>query len=212
MLKNKKAILTLTLLSLLLVTPLAQSADFGQPIYGFDVTSEGYAQVMFDQGYNLYQAGRKEEAIQFFVEAVITKPNFTKAWFWLARTYQEEGMIDEAIWAWRKVVELEPDNAQAKYFLEKCENWKKYGKEAWDNYEQGYLKFESKDYPAAIELFRQAISLNPNLDKAYYWLGMTYFETKDYHNAVRALEKYLSLRPDDKTAQYWLKEAKSRAK
>ena len=78
MLKNKKAILVLNLLFLLSITPLAQSADFGQPIYSFDVTTEGYAQVMFDQGYNLYQAGRKEEAIQFFVEAVTAKPNFTK--------------------------------------------------------------------------------------------------------------------------------------
>jgi len=212
MLRNKKVILILSLLFLLSFVPLAQSADFDQPIYSFDVPAEGYAQVMFDQGYNLYQEGRKEEAIQFFVEAVTTKPNFTKAWFWLARTYQEEAMIDEAIWAWKKVVQLEPDNTQAKYFLEKCENWKKYGKDAWESYEQGYLKFESKDYPTAIELFRQAISLNPNLDKVYYWLGITYFETKDYHNAVWALEKYLSLQPNDKNAQYWLKEAKARAK
>ncbi|MBP9015136.1 MAG: tetratricopeptide repeat protein [Candidatus Atribacteria bacterium] len=212
MLKDKKLTFILPLLFLLLVTSVAQGADFEQPIYSFDVPSEGYAQVMFDQGYNLYQEGRKEEAIQFFVEAVTTKPNFTKAWFWLARTYQEEEMIDEAIWAWKKVVQLEPDNTQAKYFLEKCENWKKYGKDAWENYEQGYLKFENKDYSAAIKLFQQAISINPNMDKAYYWLGMAYFETKDYQNAIRALEKYLSLQPNDKAAQYWLKEAKARAK
>lgn len=212
MLKYQKAILILPLFFLLLVTPLAQAVDFEQPVYSFDVPAEGYAQVMFDQGYNLYQVGRKEEAIQFFVEAVTTKPNFTKAWFWLARTYQEEGMIDEAIWAWQKVLGLEPDNSQAKYFLEKCQNWKKYGKDAWDSYEQGYLKFENQDYPTAIELFRQAISLNPNMDKAYYWLGVTYFEIEDYHNAIWALEKYLSLQPNDKTAQYWLKEARARAK
>ncbi|MDK2896855.1 MAG: hypothetical protein PWP04_975 [Candidatus Atribacteria bacterium] len=193
----------------------ALSASAVEPIpappFSVEVPAEGYAQVMFDQGYNLYQAGRKEEAIQFFIEAVTTKPDFTKAWTWLARTYQEENMLNEAIWAWRKVLELEPGNSQAKYFLEKCENWKKYGKEPWEAYEQGYLFYEQQDYFQAIEYFNKAISQNPQMDKAYYWLGIANLEVGDYHQAEWALEKYLSFHPDDANVQYWLRVAKSRA-
>jgi len=178
--------------------------------YSIDVPEEGYAQVMFDQGYNLYQVGRKEEAIQFFIEAVTTKPDFVKAWIWLARTYQEEDMYDEAIWAWEKVVKLEPENQQARYFLQKVRNWKQYGKDAWENYERGIVALERGEPYDAIEYFKKAIEANKTFDKAYYWLGIASFRTGDYHNAVWALEKYTVLRPDDATGQYWLKEARSR--
>lgn len=178
--------------------------------YSIDVTEEGYAQVMFDQGYNLYQAGRKQEAIQFFVEAVTTKPNFAKAWIWLARTYQEEGMYDEAIWAWEKVVKLEPENQQAQYFLKKVRNWKQYGKDAWENYERGIVALESGEPYDAVEYFKKAIEANSWFDKPYYWLGIANLRTGDYYNAVWALEKYVALRPDDSLGQYWLKEARTR--
>ncbi len=178
--------------------------------YSIDVPEEGYAQVMFDQGYNLYQAGRKTEAIQFFIEAVTTKPDFTKAWFWLARTYQEEDMYDEAIWAWEKVVQLDPQNAQAKYFLKKVRNWKQYGKDAWENYERGIVALERGEPYDAIEYLKRAIEANPKFDKAYYWLGIANFRTGDYYNAVWALEKYVALQPNDANGQYWLKEARAR--
>lgn len=188
------------------------AVDTETPLYSFDVSAEGYAQVMFDQGYNLYQVGRKAEAIQFFIEAVTTKPNFTKAWLWLARTYQEEEMLDEAIWAWKKVVELEPENPQAQYFLKKCENWKKYGKEAWERYEKGIIAYENKEYYDAIELFKMAIEANKQFDKPYYWLGITNYKVGDYLNAVWALERYLQFQPNDTKAQYWLREARARLK
>ncbi len=182
-----------------------------QPPYSFDVTAEGYAQVMFDQGYNLYQEGRKEEAIQFFIEAVSTKPNFIKAWKWLARTYQEEGMYDEAIWAWGKVLELVPDDKQAAYFKEKCENYKKYGKAVWDNFEEGIVAYQNGDYFAAIPLFEEAIRNNSKFAKAYYFLGAALIKVGDYHRAVWAFEKYLVFHPDDEKAQYWLKVARKGA-
>ncbi|MCS7241336.1 MAG: tetratricopeptide repeat protein [Candidatus Caldatribacterium sp.] len=178
--------------------------------YSTDVPAEGYAQVMFDQGYNLYQAGRKTEAIQFFIEAVTTKPDFTKAWFWLARTYQEEDMYDEAIWAWEKVLQLEPQNEQARYFLKKVKNWKEYGKDAWENYERGIVALEKEEIYDAVEYFKRSIEANPRFDKAYYWLGVANLRSGDYYNAVWALEKYLALRPDDPNGQYWLREARSR--
>ncbi|MGC8778483.1 MAG: tetratricopeptide repeat protein [Candidatus Caldatribacteriaceae bacterium] len=190
----------------------ALAIDTETPAYSFDVSAEGYAQVMFDQGYNLYQVGRKAEAVQFFIEAVTTKPNFVKAWFWLARTYQEENMLDEAIWAWKKVVELEPENTQAKYFLKKCENWRQYGKDAWENYERGMVAYENKEYYDAIELFKMAIEANKQFDKPYYWLGIANYNVGDYHNAVWALEKYLQFQPNDTKARYWLREARSQLK
>ncbi len=196
------------ILLLFLFSGMAFALDTVEIDYGDQSTIEGYAQTMFDQGYNLYQAGRYNDAIQFFIEATTTKPNFTKAWYWLARTYQENNMVDEAIWAWKKVLQLEPDNAQAQYFLNKMQNWKLYGKEAWETYEQAQNAYLQGQYVPAIQLFETVIRENPNFDAAYYWLGISQLKNGDYAAAVRSLEKYLTMKPQDKNAQYWLNQAK----
>lgn len=176
--------------------------------YGDQNTVEGYAQTMFDQGYNLYQVGRYDDAVQFFIDAITAKPDFVRAWYWLARTYQETNMVDEAIWAWQKVIQLEPDNAQAQYFLKKMQSWKLYGKEAWEAYEQAQNAYLQGQYTSAIQLFETAIKENPNFDAAYYWLGISQLKNGDYAAATRSLEKYLIIQPQDKNAQYWLNQAK----
>ncbi len=176
--------------------------------YGDQNAIEGYAQTMFDQGYNLYQVGRYDDAVQFFIDAITVKPDLAKAWYWLARTYQETNMVDEAIWAWEKVIQLEPDNTQAQYFLKKMQNWKLYGKEAWEAYEQAQNAYLQGQYTPAIQLFETAIQENPNFDAAYYWLGISQLKNGDPAAATRSLEKYLTMQPQDKNAQYWLNQAK----
>lgn len=184
------------------------SMAFAQPDIelpaGPGATREGYAQTMFDQGYNLYQAGRTEEAVQFLMEAVTTLPEFTKAWDWLARIYMEENMINEAIWAWRKVVQLDPTDARARYFLLKMENWNHYGKQAWEAYEQGQIAYHEQDYTQAVSSLRSAVEANPQFVDAWYWLGISYMRAGDNPNAIAALERVLELNPAHAEAQYWL--------
>lgn len=178
------------------------------PSAGPDASAEGYAQTMFDQGYNLYQTGRTEEAIQFFMEAVSTMPQFTKAWFWLARTYMEQNLVDEAIWAWRKVVELDPTDTQSAYFLRKVQNWKIYGKTAWETYEQGQIAYQQENYSQAVVHFREAIQANPTFEQAWYWRGISSLKLGDRADAVQSLERVLALNPNNADAQYWLSQAR----
>jgi len=195
-------------LMLFLFSGIVFALDTVEIDYGDRATVEGYAQTMFDQGYNLYQAGRYGDAIQFFIDATTAKPDFDKAWYWLARTYQEQNMIDEAIWAWKKVINLDPNNTHAQYFLNKMVNWNQYGKEAWEAYEQAQNAYLQGQYLPAIQLFNTAIKANPGLEVAYYWLGISQLKNGDFATAVKSLEKYLTFQPKDKNAQYWLNQAK----
>jgi len=138
---------------------LGYALDTVEIDYGDQNTVEGYAQTMFDQGYNLYQAGRYGDAIQFFIDATSSKPDFAKAWYWLARTYQENNMVDEAIWAWRKVIQLDPSNAQAQYFLNKMQNWKLYGKKP------GKYMNKPKTPIFKINIYQLFNFLKPQLEK-----------------------------------------------
>ncbi len=54
----------------------------------------------------------------------------------------------------------------------------------------------SKDYPAAVEAFKQVIAQDPNSAAAYYYLGYTYLEMRDYPAAREAFKKAYELNPD----------------
>jgi Flp pilus assembly protein TadD len=56
---------------------------------------------------------------------------------------------------------------------------------------------QSGNAASAIELYKKAIAIDPNLTDAYTKLGNMFFEQKDYTNAATYLEKAHRLNPDD---------------
>ncbi|HSV31872.1 MAG TPA: tetratricopeptide repeat protein [Atribacteraceae bacterium] len=202
--KSWKVLLSACLCVVFFLSGIAFAQPDVLPPGSQDEAREGYAQTMFDQGLNLYQVGRNTEAIQFFMEAVSTMPQFTKAWFWLARTYMEQNMVDEAIWAWRKVVELDPTDTRAAYFFRKVQSWRQYGKEAWEAYEQGHIAYQRQDFSQAVSHFRQATQANASFEQAWYWRGIASLKLGDETDAAQSLQRVLSLNPDNPEARYWL--------
>ncbi len=190
----------------------AALASNSNPFGEYGITPEGYAQVMFDSGYNLYQRGELQKAIEFFTEAVSAWPDFTKAWEWLARTYQETELYQNAVFAWEQVLRLDPGYEPARYFRRVVEKWEKYGKEAWQKYEAGHVAYGEGDMFAASQHFQQAISENPSFDLPYYWLGVTSLKLGDALNAEWALERFLSMNPGNPEGEFWLREAQREMK
>jgi tetratricopeptide (TPR) repeat protein len=69
------------------------------------------------------------------------------------------------------------------------------GKEpAEDYYEKGIslIKTSKPDYEEPITWFKLAIEKNPNLIKAWHWLGNSYFYKKDYDNAIKVYTEVLT--------------------
>ncbi len=59
--------------------------------------------------------------------------------------------------------------------------------------ELGIRYFKEDNFDLAIEMFTQAIQLNPNNDGAYFYRGVCYEEQKDYELALKDCEKVLEL-------------------
>lgn len=84
------------------------------------------------------------------------------------------GNYEESLAAFQKALEVEPNNAVARY-----------------NY--GSVLQESKQYERALKEYDRAVALDPNLAKAFNNRGMTYFLLGDYRKAAADLEKALTI-------------------
>jgi tetratricopeptide (TPR) repeat protein len=84
---------------------------------------------------------------------------------------------DEAIATYKKVTEINPQNARAWHTL-------------------GNLFRTSGRYSEAVSAFEQAVSLDPNKEVFHYHLGLVYAAQKRYDEAIRAFQKVVELNPE----------------
>jgi tetratricopeptide (TPR) repeat protein len=75
-------------------------------------------------GIEAHSAGKADIARIHFSEATALTPSFAQAWYWLGRTAYEAKDFVAAVQAYGKVVELEPANAEARYWLEQAKKGK----------------------------------------------------------------------------------------
>ncbi|GAH25986.1 unnamed protein product, partial [marine sediment metagenome] len=132
---------------------------------------------------------------------------FSEAYYWLARVFYEEGRLNDSLYSWQKVLDIDPYYPRAQYFYTKVENSIKYGKEAYSHYEAGYNLYEQRLFEEAIYEYRQAVRYNSDFSSAYYWLGRIYYERGNYREAVSNWKEVLRLEPENKKAEYWLRQA-----
>ena len=75
----------------------------------------------FQEGVQRYEAGDIQAALQAFAQASDANPNYPDALVWTARSHQELGQAAQAARFWRRVLELDPDDSRAAYFLRLAE-------------------------------------------------------------------------------------------
>ena len=179
-----------------------------------DLTSpqvkQNLAYAYYRLGYNSYEKGDYEQSLIYFLNSIKEYPDLIDSNYWAARVFYENDDLENSLFYWRRVLELDPNYPRAQYFYDKVDASIKYGKEAYNWYEQGYNEYEKMNYGRAIDSYREAIRLNHRFVEAYYWLARVYFDTGDYQQAIHYYRQVLNLQPDNARADYWLKEAQRR--
>lgn len=67
-------------------------------------------------------------------------------------------------------------------------------------YNNGYEYFLQEKYEMAEEYYKKAIELNPDFEKAHYWLGKVFKQTGDYSQAIEQWKEVLRINPGNQYA------------
>ncbi len=123
---------------------------------------------------------------------------------WVGRILMETGRPAEAAPFWRSVLELDPDDRRAAYFLDLAQDQAEWGTRAVDTFRDGVALYEQGQATAAGERFARAAVLNPAYPEAWAWLGRVAFEAGAYAEARRAYANASGLEPRNETYAYFL--------
>jgi tetratricopeptide (TPR) repeat protein len=167
------------------------------------------------------KAGDNDLAITRFNDVIAKVPTCADCYYNVALAHTNKKDYAKAEEAYKKVIELKPDsaeaytglaniyNAQRKFDLagEASANAAKYsaaggvgGGNAEALYNQGVILFNSQKFPEAKAAFESAVKADPNMAMAQYQLGMTALNLGDFALAVSSLETYLKLEPSGSKA------------
>lgn len=184
--------------------PNNENIGYFSKIIEEQVTVGPEASSMFQTGIRAYEAGKLEEALQAFEWAVSANDTFTQAYVWAGRTSLELGESELAVTYWSKVLELDPTDTRAKYFLEVAQTQVEYGAEAANAFYEGQTYYSQQNLVEAARSFERATRENSQYTQAFVWAARSYQELNQFDKAIPFWERVLVLDPNDTRASYFL--------
>lgn len=169
-----------------------------------------YSEVGQQIGYNYYRQGDLEEAADVYRQIIDEVPFDLEAHSWMGRLLIEMGQPEQAISYWETVVERNPDDQRAEYFLELARDQARWGTEAVNAFREGVAFYEEGDLDRARERFARATSLNREYAEAWAWLGRVAFDNENYADASTYYNRASTLQPRNSTYAYFLEESERR--
>jgi tetratricopeptide (TPR) repeat protein len=155
-----------------------------------------------------YYTNDKSSAINYLEEAISYNPNNVEARTYLMRIYYDTGQGEKALQQAEEIKRIQPDiDIELDWFARRTQRISLYGKEAFDNYENGYNSYIAKNYREAIRYLEQAISLAPAFEDAHYYLALSYYHYGDLPSAIQHWEETLKLDSFDTNARIYLNKA-----
>lgn len=176
-----------------------------------DATSLAYiAEAGNKLAYDYYQREDLATALDFYQQVISIVPGSIEAYVWAGQIYLDLEQPQQAIPYWQQVVNLNPNDLRAAYFLELASDQAAFGTDAVQAFRRGVQDYEQGNLESASERFAAAAALNGDYAQAWAWLGRTAFETGDFAGAAVAYQQASTLEPDNSTYSYFLQESRNR--
>ena len=146
---------------------------------------EQTTQKLIDQGNELRKAGKLDEAVTVFRQAVESDSNAYEAYHFLGETFGQQDKLDAAADAYYKAIEINPD-----YY--------------WSYHCLGQVLFWQEKLDEAISASCKAIELNENQSAFHNQLGQTLAQKGELDEAIRCYRNAIALQLDFWEAyHYW---------
>ena len=180
----------------------------------------------FEAGVTLIKDGKYDDAIAKFNEVIAKIPNCAECFNNIGEAHLRKKEYDQAEAAYKKAIGANANSPEAymglanlytaqgktDLALEASSQAQKLigtagtagapgggGAGAGTVFNQGVIAWNAGKIPEAQKLFEQAVSLDPKLADAHYWLGMANVNQGKLPDAVKSFEEYLKL---DAKGQY----------
>lgn len=166
----------------------------------------------YELGLKYKLAGRYEEAIAAFKDAIFYLPAGAEARFSLGYLYYTSGRWKEAAETLKQAVALEPKNTEALIYLGAAyfklglyeAAVEAYRRAALDQqrsldarYNMANALLRAKNYDLAIHYYREVAGLGPGSPEVHNDLGVAYGESGRYGEAAEVLKRAINLSPGD---------------
>ena len=167
----------------------------------------------FEEGVAASRTGDHDGAIAKFTAAAAVIPNCADCYYNIGVSYMAKKDEKQAEEAWKKALELKPDNSETAAALATLYNNQKRfdeaaamsakaaasggagGGSADAIYNQGIILWNQGKVAEAKAKFEETLKADPNHADAHYQMGMALLNEGKLPDAVGAFEKYLSLAP-----------------
>src|SRR2546427_4318901 len=136
-----------------------------------------------ERGVVLHQAGRPEDALASYRQAVEVDPKYALAWNNLGVVQAHGAAADPAIQAFRTALQLQGTFSAARLNL-------------------ALLLFQLRRFQLALEAYRQVLSSEPNSAAAWNGVGLVLVELKRFPDARNAFVRAVEGDPDHAGAHY----------
>jgi tetratricopeptide (TPR) repeat protein len=161
-------------------------------------TTQARARELVNQGAQLLQQGKAQEAISYLERAYELDAESVPALINLGGAYIMAGRHREAAPLLEAARDAEPDNPMI-----------------WTNLGAAYLGnptlATSEQQMSAIAAFEKALELNPAAPNVHYNLGLIFVDREEPDLAIAAFRQALQVNPQDRDARLWLSKLETSA-
>ncbi|MGB1205157.1 MAG: tetratricopeptide repeat protein [Chitinophagales bacterium] len=135
------------------------------------------ASCYFNIGNDYKDKGDVDNAIIYFNNAIICKPDLHGALGNMGNTYLRKKEYDKAISYFQKVIDIKPNDYKA-----------------WSNMGTAYN--DKQEYDKAIKHIQKAIDIKPDFSNSWYNMGNTYIDKQEYDKAIKYFQEAINIKPD----------------